>query len=582
MTLSEFPIKKRSGKVSFWNCGSNNVPSIGDIKYETGLCFHGNGDVAYEPAGKFERFTAWAGIDQSTPGACATFRAYVDGILAFDSGSVTDQKLPPRASAMNPGRALRVTVPLEAVNELRIEVNDAGSKTCAMWADPQLFPARNTGADHVFFNDMPEPEVRDGRLAATPPMGWNTWCHFSGNINEVMLREMAGAMVESGMRDAGYEYIIIDDHWSVPGGEHGRVLKAAEAALRAGRPFAAGRDREGNLVPDPKKFPSGMKALADYIHSKNLKLGIYSDAGILTCGQFPGSYGFEEQDARLFASWGIDFLKYDWWSSFPDQSRKHAAALYSRMARALRQTGRPIVFNACEWGQRQPWEWVRKSGGHMWRTTFDILDQWDSPADANCGVGMLRIVDQTEPLSRFAGPGGWNDMDQLYVACYGYSSSSGKRMKRPEFGLPDAEYRTQMSLWCIMAAPLITGCDLRSMNSETIKILTNPEVIAVNQDPLGVQGLRVSKLGDAEVWMKPLQSTEPGDTGRDAKYDFAVGLLNRGGSSRRITASRKTLGLKGSFEIRDLWNRKDLDSFADIISCEVAPHTMELFRLSQS
>ena len=218
----------------------------------------------------------------------------------------------------------------------------------------------------------------------------------------------------------------------------------------------------------------------------------------------------------------------------------------------------------------------------MWRTTFDILDQWDSPADANCGVGIMRIVDQTEPLSQFAGPGGWNDMDQLYAGCYGYSSSSGKRIKRPDYGMTDTEYRTQMSLWCIMSVPLISGCDLRAMNRETIEILTNPEVIAVNQDPLGMQGIRISKMGDAEVWMKALKSAEPVDSGRHAGVDLAVGLLNRGGSNRRIEATWKKLGIAGRYKIRDLWNREDLPDSDDLISCEIESHGMELFRLCQA
>ena len=217
----------------------------------------------------------------------------------------------------------------------------------------------------------------------------------------------------------------------------------------------------------------------------------------------------------------------------------------------------------------------------MWRTTFDILDRWDSTADANSGVGIMRIVDQTELLSRYAGPGGWNDMDQLYVGCYGFSSSSGTRTKRPEYGLTDTEYRTQMSLWCIMAAPLITGCDLRVMNEQTIEILTNSEVIAVNQDPLGMQGIRVSKLGDSEVWMKrlsPLATQAPPVSA--AASDFAVGLLNRGEDTCTISASWRMLGIEGAYEVRDLWDRKDLGVYKDALSCEIPPHGMDFLRLS--
>ncbi|NSW94613.1 MAG: glycoside hydrolase family 27 protein, partial [Bacteroidales bacterium] len=271
-------------------------------------------------------------------------------------------------------------------------------------------------------------------LAKTPPMGWNSWNKYHCDVSEELIMKMADAMVSSGMKDAGYEYIVIDDCWQVS------------------------RDENGEIVVDPERFPHGMKFLADYIHSKGLKFGIYSSAGTVTCQRRPGGRGYEFQDARTYARWGVDFLKYDWCGS----STQNARASYTLMRDALYKAGRPIVFSICEWGSNNPWEWGAEVG-HMWRTTGDISDSWNS---------MIGIFDKQKDLARYAGPGGWNDPDMLEVG---------------NGGMTNEEYKTHFSLWCMLAAPLIAGNDLANMTPETKAILMNREMIAVNQDTLGMQ-----------------------------------------------------------------------------------------------
>jgi len=362
-------------------------------------------------------------------------------------------------------------------------------------------------------------------LALTPPMGWNTWNKFACNVSDELVRGMADAMVKSGMKDAGYQYIVIDDCWQVS------------------------RDATGNIVVDPQRFPNGIKPLADYVHSVGLKFGIYSDAGAKTCQGRPAGLGHEYQDARTYASWSVDYLKYDWCNTLPGQD---ARSSYANIRQALDASGRPIVLSICEWGSHQPWLWAKEAGGNLWRTTGDIQDRWAgkkewSPGNC-CSNGMLDIVDENEPLYSYAGPGHWNDPDMLEVG---------------NGGMTPTEYRSHFSLWALMAAPLIAGNDLRSMTPEIHDILTNKEVIAIDQDPLGRQGRRVWKDGDLEVWSKQLQ-----DGSR------AVILLNRGASSREITASWEQIGYPGhlSAAVRDLWAHKDLGKFTGKFSAPVESH----------
>lgn len=319
------------------------------------------------------------------------------------------------------------------------------------------------------------------QIGKTPPLGWNSWNTFACNVDEQLIRDMADAMVTSGMKDAGYEYINIDDCW------HGE------------------RDSAGRIQANKERFPSGMKALADYVHAKGLKIGIYSDAGNKTCAGYPGSRGHEYQDALTYAEWGIDYLKYDWC----DTENINAIGAYTTMRDALQSAGRPVYFSICEWGDNKPWEWAQKVG-HSWRTTGDIYPCWN--CELNHGSwsswGVLPILDKQEKLRKFADPGHWNDMDMMEVGN----------------GMTEAQDRSHFSLWAIMSSPLIAGNDLRNMSDITRKILTNKKVIAINQDALGVQAMKYIHAGDLMVFAKPLEHGE-----------WAFLFLNRGNTSLKIT-----------------------------------------------
>ncbi|MCI0499392.1 MAG: putative Ig domain-containing protein [Planctomycetales bacterium] len=378
------------------------------------------------------------------------------------------------------------------------------------------------------------------RLALTPPMGWMSWNQFGPDISETLIRQVADAMVESGMRDAGYQYIFIDDHW------HGK------------------RGADGIISPHPDKFPGGMKALSDYVHSKGLKLGIYSDAAEHTCGGEPGSLGYEDNDAGTYAEWGMDYLKYDYCGAPKD--RAAAVERYRTMADALNRTGRSIVFGVCEWGPRQPWLWAADSGGHLWRTTWDIRDSWLHRGLYDSGhAGILTVLDKQVGLEQYAAPGRWNDPDMLVVGLRGKGKSSSHDGAN---GCTEDEYRSQMSLWCLLAAPLYASCDVRTMDEATRSILTNTEAIAVNQDPLGKQARRIAKTGDLEVWGKPLSGGQ-----------WAVGLLNRSGAPAAITADWKAIGIEGAWYARDLWRHETLGVFTGTLTREVKSHETVLLRL---
>ena len=375
----------------------------------------------------------------------------------------------------------------------------------------------------AFFSLADTSRALDNGLALTPPMGWNSWNKFGCDVSEDLIKSMADGMVSSGMKDAGYQYVVIDDCWQVR------------------------RDENGNIVPDAERFPSGMKALGDYIHAKGLKFGIYSDAGEKTCAGRPGSMGHEYQDALMYAKWGVDYLKYDWCHS----GQRNAEEAYSTMRDALKAAGRPIVFSMCEWGTAKPWLWAADTG-NLWRTTGDINDHWEGKQKFKdggcCALGMLDILDLQVGLEAFAGPGRWNDPDMLEVGNGGMTTN---------------EYRAHFSLWAILAAPLIAGNDLRSMSLEIKEILTNREVIAVDQDELGRQASRVSKAGGVEIWSKTLQ-----DGSR------AVLVLNRGASEAEASVPWTVLGYPEhlSASVRDLWVHKDLGKFTGKFSVKVPSH----------
>lgn len=376
-------------------------------------------------------------------------------------------------------------------------------------------------------------------LAPTPPMGWNSWNGFGCNVNEKLIRETADAIAANGMKDAGYEYVVIDDCW------HGE------------------RDKNGFIQPNAEHFPSGMKALGDYIHSKGLKFGIYSDVGAKTCGGKPGSRGHEYQDALTYASWGVDYLKYDWCNS----EGLNPLGAYTTMRDALYKTGRPIIFSICEWGENKPWEWA-KPIGHLWRTTGDITHCWD--CEENHGTwssfGIMRILDKQKGLRVHAAPGHWNDPDMMEVGN----------------GMTETEDRAHFSMWAMLAAPMIAGNDVRTMSKETRAILTNKEVIAIDQDALGIQGFPAISEDNLEIWAKPL-----------SKDEWAICFLNRSGETKQISFDWKENFIKDDFsqkqfdaknavyKIRDLWTKKDLGVTNTPLKTQIPAHDVVMLRLSK-
>ncbi len=375
------------------------------------------------------------------------------------------------------------------------------------------------------------------QLAPTPPMGWMTWNLFKGNISDQLIRETADAMVEGGYRDAGYTYIYIDDLWQ------------------------GGRDARNNIIPDPKKFPNGMKALADYVHSKGLKLGIYSDAAQLTCAGQTASLGFEEQDARTFASWGIDYLKYDYCDAPEDSAT--ARLRYRTMADALQKSGRDIVLGVCEWGQRQCEEWCEEVGGQLWRTSYDVRDMWKDIVKQG-GMGILDIINVTAPLAPHVRQGQWPDMDMLVV---GLEGKGGPSSDLGGVGCNVTEYQTQMSMWCMLSSPLTMTNDLRNVPDDYRRILLNKEIIAINQDALGKAAMRKVNEPTHQIFVRPL-----------ADGSHAIALLNTSDEAITITADFAQLGLStGRYTVRDVWQHKNIANKAKKWKGSVMPHETRVF-----
>lgn len=421
------------------------------------------------------------------------------------------------------------------------------------------------------------------KLAKTPPMGWNSWNKYGCNVSEALIMQMADVMVSSGMKDAGYEYIVIDDCWQIS------------------------RDENGEIVPDKERFPHGMKYVADYVHSKGLKFGIYSSAGTVTCQRRPGGFGYEYQDARTYAKYGVDYLKYDWCGS----TSQDAKSTYTNMRNALYKAGRPIVFSICEWGQSKPWEWAGDVG-HLWRTTGDISDNWNS---------MIGIFRQQKDLARYAGPYKWNDPDMLEVG---------------NGGMTNEEYKTHFALWCMLASPLMAGNDLAAMTPETKAILMNKEMIAINQDTLGRQATIYRDNGDYQIWVKTLTNNEKAvcllntsDEKKSVLVDFSllatIRTFGRGfggpggmpgapgaapggmpgaagpGAARPATAGAPAtgaapaaaappagfagMGPRGGpapkledYIVRDLWDHKDLVLKETSLYVDMPPHSVKVYR----
>ena len=345
----------------------------------------------------------------------------------------------------------------------------------------------------------------------TPPMGWNSWNTFEYNINDKLIRETADAMVSTGLRDAGYEYLVIDDCWSMPT-----------------------RGEDGRIRPDPEKFPEGIKPVADYVHSKGLKFGMYSCAGPVTCAHFPGSFDNEFLDAETFASWGVDFLKYDYCLH---SQLTEGKVLYRRMGAALESCGRDILFSACTWGADNTWEWIKETSASMWRSTNDIHDNWESIKD---------IVRQQIPLFPYHGQGCFNDMDMLVVGIHGESRFIGD-------GMNDTQYKTHFSIWSMFGSPLMIGCDIRNMSESTKKILMNRELIAINQDPAcrQVHLLKKDFRLDVDVFVRQLSGGE-----------FVIGIFNLTDRDNRASFTLDQLGLNPSLhktlKMREIWTGEEM------------------------
>ena len=377
-------------------------------------------------------------------------------------------------------------------------------------------------------------------LALTPPMGWNSWNTFATNINEQLVKDVADAFVQQGYKEAGYTYIVLDDGW-----------------------MTRERDKNGNLVPDPAKFPNGMKAVADYVHSKGLKFGLYNCAGNKTCAGYPGSRGHEYQDALLYASWGVDYLKYDWCNT----GKLNPEEAYKTMRDALYAAGRPVVFSICEWGENQPWNWA-KDVGHLWRVTGDISPCWDGEIGHGSWSSLCvwRIVNLRKGIKWASGPGHWNDYDMMEVGN----------------GMAAGEDRVHFALWAILASPLMMGNDLRSASKETVEILTNKEVIGVNQDPLGISGFRFMEAGGLDIWVKPLADDDwavcfvnQRETPLQLDFDWKKEEINDHSCGRHLDLQKHT------YRIRDLFKKKDLGTTAGNLKTTIPGHDCLMVKLTK-
>nr|WP_198999993.1 glycoside hydrolase family 27 protein [Flavobacterium sp. ASV13] len=379
-------------------------------------------------------------------------------------------------------------------------------------------------------------------LAMTPPMGWNSWNTFETNIDEKLVKETADIMVSSEMAAAGYNYIVLDDGW-----------------------MTRERDANGDLVPDPVKFPNGMKAVIDYVHSKGLKFGLYNCAGTQTCAGYPGTRGYEYQDARFYAKLGIDFLKYDWCNTQGITAKE----AYSTMSNALKTAGKPIVFSLCEWGDNQPWEWG-KPIGNLWRISGDIYPCFDCEFKHEEGNwsswGFMKIIEMRKDIRKYSGPDHWNDFDMMEVGD----------------GMTNTEDKAHFTMWCMMASPLIAGNDFRKMSKETLAILTNAALIAVNQDKIGIQGFKYAAEDGLEVWVKPLSNG-----------NWAITFLNRSERIKKINFDWKKNTIKDVdfgyladfnstvFKITDLWKNKETGNTRKNFISELAPHDVIALKLTR-
>jgi len=516
---------EQTGEISIDRSPENEPLDLGDVVYARGIGVRAGSELVYDVSQRSGRFEAWAGIDPKVSAKrSGRFRVYADRDLVFDSGVInqTDK----RGSSQNPTRPVRVVVPLPGVKKLRLTFQREDDKDeaglCGGWGDAGFVQA-----------SAPEYEIgryHGATLAKTPPMGWNSWCRYGTAINEELIKKVADAMVKSGMRDAGYLYVNLDDGWQAGGAKF---------------------DDNGYPLWDKKKFPGGMKALGDYIHAKGLKFGIYSRAGWVR--------GHETQFAESFAEWGVDLVKYD----FSNKQQQKATL------DAIRAAGRDVVFSVCEWGRERPWLWAPGFNAEMWRTTYDVKDKWTSKYDNNGGIGVLRSAHQNEALGPFVGPGRWNDLDMLQIGVDGFDY--GHDRKKSGFDITPDEEKFQMSLWAILASPLLAANDVTAMNDQTKSILLNRQVIAVNQDPLGVPGWRIKKMDRIEVWKRPLKNG-----------DMAVVFVNLDEKPRDIDVTWAQLNVHGPRQVTDLWGHRSLGRKNKRLSFEeVPPHGVVFVRLQK-
>jgi alpha-galactosidase len=525
VNLATVKASQQKGEISTDLSPAGDPLDLGDIVYAQGIGVKAGSELTYDVSKHNGRFEAWAGIDPKVSAKrSGRFRVYADQDLVFDSGVINQEAK--RGSSQNPTRPIRVVIPLAGVEKLRLtfQSEDDGDKAglSGGWGDAKFVPA-----------SAPEYKVgtyKGKTLAKTPPMGWNSWCRYGTGINEELIKGVVDAMVASGMRDAGYIYVGLDDGWQAKGAKF---------------------DEKGYPLWDPEKFPSGMKALGDYIHSKGLKFGVYSRAGWVK--------GHETQFAERYAEWGVDLVKYD----FSNKAQQKATL------DAIRVAGRDVVFSVCEWGRERPWLWAPGFNAEMWRTTYDVKDKWTSKYDNNGGIGVLRSAHQNEALGPFVGPGRWNDLDMLQIGVDGYDY--GHDRKKVGFDITPDEEKFQMSLWSMLASPLLAANDVTTMNDHTKAVLLNKQVIAINQDPLGVPGWRVKKLDQIEVWKRPLKNG-----------DIAAAFVNLDEKPRAIDVTWAQLNIADPREVTDLWETRSLGKHDGTLKFEAVPsHGVVLVRLSK-
>jgi alpha-galactosidase len=496
----------------------------------------------------------------------ATARAIVPPVILTPKPSPQPRINGAEVFGARPGSPIQIYVPVTGEKPLEIVVENLPT---GLEFDPQTRLITGTlealGSHEIFIRASNKHgqagerwrlEIGD-TLALTPPMGWNSWNVWGMAIDDAKVRAAADAFVSSGLIDHGWTYINIDDGWARSGEDPNRRIKDPEMS-------GAVRDAQGNIRLNDK-FPD-MKALADYVHSRGLKIGIYSSPGEWTCGMVAGSLGHEANDAASFAEWGIDYLKYDWCSygrDYEQQRRKDPSAQerplrmapYALMRDELRKQKRDIVYSLCQYGDNRVWEWGAEVDGQLWRTTGDITDTWGSMA----GIGFNQ--DKTAP---YAQPGRWNDPDMLVVGHVGWGPNV-----RPTRLTPDEQY-THITLWSLLSAPLLIGCDLTKLDEFTLSLLTNDEVIDINQDSLGRQATKVAGSDKHPVYLKPL-----------ADGSVAIGLFNRDLEEARIEVSLNDLKLEGQYRVRDVWSQKDEESVSTAINQAIPPHGAKLLKLTK-